>query len=267
MPTLEASASVFRRGLPPKEDLQNPAIARIFSKVLSERSTLRSHYKLEDDVVALQKCFRCGWFHADKLDDGSGDLIYVFASPLHRLFVEWKLWNTVTAPMSSTPTVTRLWDTVAAPMSSTSTVTSTLRSTTIFDFAVNVIAEFSPLSISPNRRIGPQCTQRPPEAQYQDEFYRSCYAYSKGSLVTFPEFGTKKGRVDFYIPAMEWGVELLRDGNQLTQHSGRFSQSGSYKTTLPIADYIILDFRDTQPTRQHPSMWIIRTNLYPFFSR
>lgn len=250
MPTLEASACVFRRGLPPKEDLQNPAIARIFARVLSERSTLRSHYELEDDVAALQKCFRCGWFHADKLDDGSDDLIYVFASPLHRLFVEWKLWNTVTAPMSST-----------------STVTSTLQSTTLLDFAVNVIAGFSPLSISANQQIGPQYTQRPPEAQYQDEFYRSCYTYSKGSLVTFPEFGTKKGRVDFHIPAMEWGVELLREGNQLTQHSGRFSQSGSYKTTLPIADYIILDFRNTQPKRQHPSMCIIRTNLYPFFSR
>jgi len=53
------------------------------------------------------------------------------------------------------------------------------------------------------------------EAQYQDEFYRCCHTHSNGSLVTFPEFGTAKGRVDFYIPAKQWGVELLRDGDQL----------------------------------------------------
>jgi hypothetical protein len=47
--------------------------------------------------------------------------------------------------------------------------------------------------LSTKRKIGPGCIQRPPEAQYQDEFYCSCHACSNGSLIAFPEFGTGKG--------------------------------------------------------------------------
>jgi len=43
-----------------------------------------------------------------------------------------------------------------------------------------------------------------------------------------------KGRVDFYIPDQAWGLELLRDGDKLAQHSGRFSQSESYATERRI---------------------------------
>jgi hypothetical protein len=102
------------------------------------------------------------------------------------------------------------------------------------------------------RQIGPGFIQRPPEAQFQDEFYRCCQRYSKGSLVTFPEYGTKSGRVDFYIPSKEWGIELLRDGDQLEQHSIRFSSTGAYGGMLSLSDYIILDFRTQTPTKRHP---------------
>jgi hypothetical protein len=127
----------------------------------------------------------------------------------------------------------------------------------ILQLALEVIAGFSPRLLSDERRIGPGCIQRPLEAQYQDEFYRVCYAYSNGSLVTLPEHCTTKGRVDLYIPSKEWGLELLRDGNQLEEHSGRFSGSVSYGTTLSASDYIILDCRKTRSKRQHPSMCII----------
>jgi hypothetical protein len=75
------------------------------------------------------------------------------------------------------------------------------------------------------------------------------------SLVTFPEFGTAKGRVDFYIPAKSWGIELLRDGNQLAKHCGRFSDAGSYGTTLTLSEYIVIDCRTTHPERKHPRKW------------
>ena len=93
--------------------------------------------------------------------------------------------------------------------------------------------------LAAERRIGIGFIQRPPEAQYQDEFYRICHAYLNGLLRTFPEFGTTKGRVDFYTPSEQWGVELLREGDSHEQHSRRFSQSGSYRTTLPLSDHII----------------------------
>ena len=88
------------------------------------------------------------------------------------------------------------------------------------------------LSLLNERKIGPDTNQEPPEAQYQREFFRCCHAISNGSLVAFPEFGTKDGRADFYIPSKRWGVELLRNGDQLAQHWGRFSSAGSYTTNL-----------------------------------
>ena len=107
----------------------------------------------------------------------------------------------------------------------------------ILELVINVISIFSPRIFSTLQDIGAGGVQPLLEAQYQDEFHGCCHTYSKSSLVSFAEFGMAKGRVDFYIPAKKWGVELLRDGNQLAQHSRRFSsQTGAYGTTLPLSD-------------------------------
>ncbi|KAF8225910.1 hypothetical protein L208DRAFT_1503504, partial [Tricholoma matsutake] len=108
--------------------------------------------------------------------------------------------------------------------------------------------------LSAEQRIDPSCIQRLPEAQYQDELYCCCHTLSTGSLVTFPEFGMAKGRVDFYIPATGWGIDLLRDGNQFERHCSQFSKTGSYGTTLPLSEYIIVDCRTTCPMKEHPYM-------------
>ncbi|KAN0124749.1 hypothetical protein V8E52_001301 [Russula decolorans] len=210
---LETRGNIFARGLPSRDDLQRRPIARILSKVLCEDSIVESDPITEEDATAL---------------NDSEETYYIFASPLHRLFVEWRLQDSV-------PSI---------PFESSS----------ILQLALEVIRGFSPRSLSAERRIGAGCIQRPPEAQYQDEFYRNCHACSKGSLVTFPEYGTAQGRIDFYIPSKEWGVELLRDGNELKKHTGRFSETGSYVTTLALSDYIILDFHNTRPKRTQPTM-------------
>jgi hypothetical protein len=236
---LETSACIIKRGLPLKNDLQEAHIARVFFHVLCRGSIVQSDLTTKEDVAALEECFCSGWLHADKLSDFHDDkeTAYIFPSELHRWFVEWKLFHSV-------PTVP-------------------FRSNTILELALEVIGRFSPHFLSAERRIGPGCIQRPPEAKYQDEFYRSCHAYSNGSLITFPEFGTLKGRADFYIPCKQWGVELLCEGEQ---HSGRFSRSGSYGTNLPLSDYIILDCHNMRPTHPHPSMCIICPSIhFPFF--
>jgi len=51
--------------------------------------------------------------------------------------------------------------------------------------------------------------QSVPEAQFQDEFYHACAAYMNNSVVSFPEFGMRCGRIDFFIPSKKWGIELL----------------------------------------------------------
>jgi len=200
---------------------------------------IQSDITTEKDKKALDLCYRRGWLHADKLNNTSEEIAYILPSQLHRWFVEWKLFN--------------------------SARTTPLDSTSILEFAVQVITSFSPRLLSTEGRIGPGCIQRPPEAQYQDEFYRCSHAYSNGSLVTFPEFGLTNGRVEFYIPFKQWGVELLREGNRLEQHSSWFSPFGSYGTTIQLSDYIMLDFRNTWPTHPHPSMCIICPSIYFLF--
>ena len=84
--------SVFTRGLPATKYLQELPIARILSKVLCEHSIVESCPLPEEDATVLDRCYREGWLHAEK--DGE-EASYVFASPLHQLFMEWKLQDTV----------------------------------------------------------------------------------------------------------------------------------------------------------------------------
>ncbi|KAG6813152.1 hypothetical protein H0H92_013558 [Tricholoma furcatifolium] len=222
------SCSVFARGLPPDEELQNLDLVVVFEAVL------RAGFITEGDVTdaggkrALSKCFCNGWLHTDLVEGRKG---YAFSSSLHQWYVEWKLWG----GLASTPP---------------------FNATNLLDFAVSVIRTFSPeiLVATSSRRIGPGFIERPPEAQYQDEFYRSCHKYANGSIITFPGYGPKEGHVDFFVPSRQWGIELLRDGNQLENHSGRFSSSGPYGATMSFTDYIILDFRVTAPQKRHPQL-------------
>jgi hypothetical protein len=223
---LEKSASVFKRGLPLAHELQNPSVTCVFEAVLCSASGVVTDSNLthDNDKVALQECFRNGWLHADRLNGGK--VGYCFPSPLHHWYVEWKLWGTQ-SPAISFPT------------------------TNILDFIVAVIHMFSPQCLA-TRRIGPGFIQRPPEAQYQDEFFRCCHSYSKGCLVTLPEYGTQSGRTDFYIPSKKWGIKLLRDGDMLEEHSNRLLSSGSFGRTLDLSDYIILDCRNKVLGKKHP---------------
>ncbi len=218
--TTLSGASVFTRGLPQDQDLQNVGIADVFSRVLRNGYVIKSDSTDSDHDLML--CFRNGWLHSDKKDHSGDTVIYFFASLLHRWFVEWKLWDRYPPP----PIVTG----------------------DILTFVINIIQKFSPKRLATEQTLPFGEIQPVPEAQYQVEFYRCC---SDGSIVTFPEYGTEQGRVDFCIPAKEWGVELLRNGDRLAEHSGRFSNNGSYATTLSFSDYIILDCRTTYPRDPH----------------
>jgi hypothetical protein len=157
------------------------SVARILFKVLIAGSMVKSHTSTEE-MTALDKCYRDGWLHADRFNDTPGGeevgevTVFTFPPHLYRWFVEWNLFKIDAPP---------------------------LELNSILELAIKVIGGFCPTSLSTERRIGPGCIQRPPEAQYQEEFYRICYAYSKGQLKTFPEFGTTRGRVDFYVPSMK----------------------------------------------------------------
>jgi hypothetical protein len=175
------------------------------------------------DKEALQRCFKNGWLHATTTMQGH--TVYIFTTPLHQWFIEYYLGTNVLSP--------------------------TIAEQDLLVFAIHVIRLFSRGQLSSKREIGVSSQQRPPEAQFQDEFYRCCHMHSDGSLITFPEFGDAKGRIDFYIPFKKWGVELLRDGDRLANHSSRFTNPGAY-SKMEFEDYVILDFRTTRPSLAHP---------------
>ncbi|KAK2459537.1 hypothetical protein APHAL10511_008443 [Amanita phalloides] len=110
-----------------------------------------------------------------------------------------------------------------------------------------------------------------PEAQYQDEFYRSVFSATKGNVRISPEFASPKGSrvtgcIDFFIPKMKWGIEILRDGDRLLQHNTRFhEETGAYGAWLrsgEMTDYVLLDCRTNVPQRRHED---IRNLLHAVF--
>ena len=208
-------ASIFRSGLPDNNALQIPSVAHVLRTALHEHVIVDTMFPEAEDSAALSRCFAQGWLHTDKgiLKDGE-TAAYFFASSLHRLFVEWKLF-------CRNPAIP-----IQAP--------------NLLEFVIQIIKRFSPLNLSQPRTVGPYYFQTVPEAQYQDEFYRCCYDLTAGSLTTLSEFGTADGRVDFYIPHKKWGFELLCDGQLLEQHHNHFSPTGQYGMALEIDEYLCL---------------------------
>jgi hypothetical protein len=192
--------------------------------------TTMSSWQDGDELKALTDCYRHGWLHADLIsaNEVDEDVGYVFASPLHRWYVERKLHVT----NHTTPSHAN-----------------------VFEFSRKVIRLYDPSNLCKERKVGPGAIQKSPEAQFQDEFYRCSHLVSRGAIITFPEFGIR-GWVDFYIPSRKWGVELLRDGYDLVGHRGRFTGSGLY-TELDIDEYVVLDFRARRVRDSHSRMFIV----------
>ena len=173
--------------------------------------------------AALRKIFRSGWFHTELQADVHA-VLYTFASLLHRRCLDWMV--------NGLPPESRIIE------------------SNLFDFALNVIKKFSRQSLD-KREVGPKA-QTIPEAQFQDKFYSASSKHAHGS-VSFPEFGTKNGRIDFFIRSKKWGIELLRDGNRLSQHARRFTK-GEYGKWIKkgwMSDYIIIDFVTRHPRTGH----------------
>ncbi|KAF7968671.1 hypothetical protein HWV62_29715 [Athelia sp. TMB] len=87
---------------------------------------------------------------------------------------------------------------------------------------------------------------RPPAGGYRDEFYRALFDATDG-CVRVSSSATDGARVDFFVPARKWGIELLRDGRKVQD---RFHGDGAYGAWLApadVAERIVLDFRGSRP--------------------
>ncbi len=223
--------TVFGRGLPKAHVFrENPDITAVMSEVIRKECIVCPDDYLASDPkddntrkAALRTIFRSGWLHTEIRADIDG-ILYTFASPLHRRCIDWMLNG---SPMESR---------IIEP--------------NLPEFALAVIQRFSRQSLG-KREIGPKA-QSIPEAQFQDEFYRASFKLAQGSI-SFPELGSKKGRIDFFIKSKKWGVELLRDGNRLAQHAKRLTEGeyGKWVEKGWMSDYIIIDFRTRRPKIVH----------------
>lgn len=215
---------MIRRGLPTPEELQKPNVAQVFRRVLCDNNvTMDTFHGSTENQDTLTHCFKSGWLHATMAQDITQ---YIFTTPLHQWFVEYYLGTKIA---DSTP----------------------ITDQDLTAFSINVIKLFSHRCLSAPRGMGASSKQRTMEAQFQDEFYRCCHQYSNGSLISLSKFGTSSGSIDFYIPRGKWGIALLRDGDRLADHSSRFSGQGAY-ANMNFQDYILLDFRTSQPRKPHP---------------
>ena len=231
------SRTVFGRGLPQASVLrENPDVTAVLNEVIRKESIVCSDHYLasnpnDDDnrKAALRKIFRSGWLHTEMRADIDG-ILYTFASPLHRRCIDWQL--------NGSPLESRIIE------------------PNLFEFALAIIQRLSRQGLE-KRETGPKA-QSIPEAQFQDEFYSASSKHANGS-VSFPEFGMKNGRIDFFIRLKKWGVELLRDGNRLVQHARRFTE-GEYGKWIEkgwMSDYIIIDFRTQRPRIAHRGLLLV----------
>ena len=225
-------SGAFGRGL------VRPKHLREFPQISAFLRDLIRHTRLKWEEVADKEaaeiCHRSGWIHS-YMDEEEYNY-YTFSSPLHSVIISWFL-----SPSNDMP-----------------------QYPTVFELCLAVLSNFKPSQMHiPIRRVGAPSVISPlPEAQYQDEFYRSLFSVTAGNVRISPEFASAKGadvagRIDFFIPVAKWGIGIIRDGNRLSEHNSRFEASGAYGAWLrscDMTDYILLDCRTSVPGKHHPSM-------------
>ena len=67
------------------------------------------------------------------------------------------------------------------------------------------------------------------------------------SKVSSEWFEDGKGRIDFRLADIGWGIEMMREGNRLNEHCGRFVGNGRYTPWTQIREWIIIDCRTSMP--------------------
>ncbi|KIL58917.1 hypothetical protein M378DRAFT_15182 [Amanita muscaria Koide BX008] len=226
------AGGAFERGLPKVTELSaQPDVVALFRNLLKNGAIDINEYAADE---AIRKCHRHGWIHADRTTN-EAITRYAFPSPLHTMGLSWRLEPTNDMPHFSS----------------------------LFDLAIAAISEFKPSQLHiPLHRDSPRSTDKPSKPQYQDEFYRSVFSFTFGNVCLSAEFTSARearvaGCIDFFIPAVKWGIELTRDGNQLNEHSSRFTNSGAYEAWLnsgDMNDYILLDCCTSIPSKQFPDV-------------
>jgi len=125
--------------------------------------------------------------------------------------------------------------------------------TSLDDFVIETLKRLLPdplrHSLSKNKKEGATIYER----QWQMEFYRAARSVLEAQYYISPDYGneTNEGALDFFIDeGLDWGIELVRDGNNLLEHVKRFQKGGAYYR-YELKESVILDFR---PEKSNPQL-------------
>ncbi|PYI26287.1 hypothetical protein BP00DRAFT_430457 [Aspergillus indologenus CBS 114.80] len=224
----------FARGLPKQRVVQQSAYASVFKNAIVYDGTLESSYAdSPDQQRALQAIWKEGWLHAKLV---LGETRYVFPTQIHRWYCQCLFFRD---------------DAPAKELAYRSPL----------EMATEAIRQFDPHQLSK--------TASTLEDQYQKEFYRCLFPLLlEYQIAMSPEYlikktaGLRSGRIDFLVEQKKWGLELMRDGDRITQHMRRFKEDGPYFAMIRdglMEDYIVVNFTQSRPRRKYPGY---RGHLY-----
>ncbi|CAB4395377.1 unnamed protein product [Rhizophagus irregularis] len=84
------------------------------------------------------------------------------------------------------------------------------------------------------------------EQMWQNEWYRSANTVLPDDVTISSNIGGLYGTnayLDFYVNGkLQWGVEILREGTDMSEHAARFGPNGRYNT-IPFNEIAVIDFR------------------------
>ncbi|KAH8423892.1 uncharacterized protein LDX57_001644 [Aspergillus melleus] len=221
--------TVFK-SFPLAKNLTAPAV-NVLRRVLENGSV---PCNLQDEGVRL--CYERGWLHSDLTRTSvteDPNIICFLPTRLHMKFVEYTLHVSQLKPFpfDRFPCLATLCEAILKCFSRTRLLSD------------------PDTSYLPNKFI------RPPETPFQDEWYR-CFSSLVGHGVGISSKWSCIGneQVDFRIIGPAWGVELLRDGDQIHSVCARFQQHGLYHPLVEngqMTDWLILDCRQSAPQKYH----------------
>ncbi|KAK2813210.1 hypothetical protein FQN50_000888 [Emmonsiellopsis sp. PD_5] len=230
----------FLDGLPVSRSFPHGDFLTVEAVETLRRTLANGNIPFDERDPGVKLCHQMGWLHTDAIDRTASESVCVFPSRIQEKFVEVNLASEYKRPfpIDQFPTLTILCERVLKNFSK------------------------SQLQHSSHGRISTSGKPSNPEAQFQDEFYRSFTALLGHGIGISSEWSKDNdGRIDFRVVDPGWGVELLRDGDRLAEHCGRFAPTGSYSNWIrggQLKDWLILDCRHSEPKRTsqaEPKLW------------
>ena len=127
-----------------------------------------------------------------------------------------------------------------------SNVITSWKNETVLTLLKRILKLFNPQVFTNTQSMGRDGQRY--ERIYQDEFYRCCYLLAPSKC--HPDVGAiygSRGFLDFYLDGeLQWGFELLHNGEKLQGHIDRFDLVSGRYADIPLADYAVVDFYETE---------------------